>query len=407
MKKTLLLTIFATLFLCITAQAQEGEREHFNENEGVFAALSARLANSEKQSEKMEKALEYLKIYGFLQGMYEWSDDKNGNASTGTSSFSVYRARVILTGDFYKSKRTGATLNYWFYFDFARLPDNPFLDLRIRYHLSDKFNLIVGHLQNPFHFQDLFRPSKFEFIDYSYAAARVAKMGGTDVTSTDVKLRELGFRVFGELGERNGYNIFHYSAGVLSSIGVLQKNNNESADFFCRLAVKPSHNLAFSLYGQWGEGNFTKVKENNPQKYADFRWSGNSDYVRTARWGTGFSYITKTLYMRGDYIAGLTGNLPTESAYLECGYKHHFSKDRGFAWAGAMVDYYCYNTFDYIKRNTAIAPIDLRYTLSVGWEPCYYYRIQLAYSLEQCVNYTFNNNRRFANSLKLLVTAAW
>ncbi len=400
------LIAFIILFAVSTSHAQEKEREHFGENDGIFASLATRLSKSEEQSAKMEKAIDYLKIYGFLQGMYEWSDDRNGNSSTGISSFSVYRARVILTGDFYKSKRTGATLNYWFYFDFARF-ESPFLDLRIRYRLSDKFNLIVGHLQNPFHFQDLFRPSKFEFIDYSYAAARVAKMGGTDVTTTDVKLRELGFRLFGELGERDGYNVFHYSAGVLSSISVLEKNSNESADFFCRLAVKPSHDLTFSLYGQWGEGNFAKVKRNNPQKYADYRWNGNPEYMLTARWGTGFSYITKTLYMRGDYIAGLTGNLPTESCYLESGYKYHLSKDRGFAWVGAMVDYYCYNTFDYIKRNTANAPIDMRYTLSVGWEPSYYYRIQLAYSLEQCVNYTFKNNRQFANGVKLLVTAAW
>lgn len=406
MKRALFLIILAVLSIAPMAQAQEGDRERFNENEGVFAALSARLSKSEEQSIKMEKAMEYFKIYGFLQGMYEWSDDRNGHSSTGTSTFSVYRARMILTGDFYKSKRTGGTLNYWFYFDLARF-ENPVLDLRIRYHHSDKFNFIIGHLQNPFHFQDLFRPSKFEFIDYSYAAARVAKMGGTDVTTTDVKLREMGFRVFGELGERDGYNIFHYSAGVLTSIGIFNRNNNESADFFCRLAVKPSHDLAFSLYGQWGEGNFKKVKENNPERYLDYRWEGNPEYVRTARWGTGFSYITKTLYMRGDYIAGLTGNLPTESAYLESGYKHHISRDRGFAWVGAMADYYCYNTFDYIKRNTAIAPIDLRYTLSIGWEPCYYYRIQLAYSLEQRLNYTFDNGRRFGNGLKLLVTASW
>lgn len=125
------------------------------------------------------------------------------------------------------------------------------------------------------------------------------------------------------------------------------------------------------------------------------------------RWGGGFNYDSKKCFVRGEYIGGLTGSLASEGVYLEGGKRFQLPKNGGMLWAGGMVDYFCRNCFDYIHRNTANAVIDMRYSACVGYEPFKYLRIQLAYSLEHRLNYTFANNRPFGNSIKLMVTGAF
>ena len=69
-----------------------------------------------------------------------------------------------------------------------------------------------------------------------------------------------------------------------------------------------------------------------------------------------------------------------------------------------MVDYFCRNCFDYTKRDTKNAAVDMRYSVCVGYTPVKYFRVQLAYSLEHRINHTFANNRHFGNGIKLMAT---
>ena len=374
--------------------------------EGVIAAIATRLDKNEKQIERWEKINKLVKINGFVQGLYEWSDDRTGDGTTGKSSFGVHRARLIIASELYKSKK-GRVLDFWSYLDFMFLPKSPVLDLRFGYKHSRELNLIVGHMQNPIHFEEQFRPSKFEFIDFSYAACHLAKLGGNEVTTQDVPLRETGFRLYGGFFHRENFSILNYNIGFFNNVGAFTRNTNRSGDFFCRLFVKPTEALDIAVHYQWGEGNFSSVKLNNPDIYAGYRWDGNPEYLAMHRMGAGFSYITNSIFARGEYICGLTGKLASESCYLEGGYKLHLPRQLGFTWAGTMIDYYCRDTFDLIKRDTRNANIDMRYTLSFGWELSAYYRIQLAYSLEQRLHYTFANNRAFGNGVKVLVTASF
>jgi hypothetical protein len=75
-------------------------------------------------------------------------------------------------------------------------------------------------------------------------------------------------------------------------------------------------------------------------------------------------------------------------------------------WAGGMVDYFCRNCFDYIKRDTKNAAINMRYSLCLGYKPIKYFHLQLAYSLKQNIN-TGAHIRPFENSVKLMVTASF
>lgn len=399
------LIAFITIFLATLSVRAEGDVASYSES-GIIGLISERINKDEKQSEKLEKWSRYCRVNGFIQGMYAWSDNQTSNTTTGSSSFSVHRARFIVSGNLLQNKK-GRKLDYLFYGDMVFLPKSPILSTQISYHHSNAFNVVIGQMQNPIHFEEQFRPTKFEFIDFSYAACYLGKLGGNDLTTKDVPLREMGIRLHGGFFQRDGYCLLNYNIGVFNHPGILLMNTNKSADFFCRLFVMPTRNLVIAAHCQWGEDDFSKVLLNNPDTYASYRWNGSPEYLMLHRWGGGVTYVTDTVFMRSEYIAGWTGHLSSEACYIEGGYKYHLPKQLGFAWAGAMVDYFCRDTFDYVKRDTKNAAIDMRYTLSFGWEPSALYRIQLAYSLEQRLHYTFPNNRPFSNSLKLLATASF
>lgn len=403
MRKMLLILYAIAIF---TSVATAEELSSCSSNEGFLSSLYERLNKNDKQIAKLEKLNKHFRINGFLQGIYEWNDASQGNTSIGTSSFSIYRARLIIGGDIWRTKE-GGLLDYWVYADLSFLPKSPFLALQLRYQHSKQFNIVVGHMQNPIHFEEQFRPTKFEFIDFAYATSRLLKMGSNDVTTKDVPLREMGIRLYGGFLQRNGYSILNYSVGFLNHIGILTPNTNKSGDLFCRLFAMPSRYLTLALHYQYGEANFSKVKQNSPTIYADYRWKGNPEYMMMQRWGGGFTYITDSIFTRCEYVAGITGTLPSESCYIEGGYKWQLPKNSGTIWAGSMIDYFCYNCFDYIHRNTIDAAIDMRYTICIGYQPIKDFHIQVAYSLEQRLNYTFANSNLFGNSIKFLTTLSF
>lgn len=401
MKKFYIL-ICALLFAGASLSAQEVATTSTTTSTESF---ETRLTKTEKRVNAWAKFSQYFKITGFIQGEYDWLDDRNGNNSTGTSSFYLRRARLSITGDLYKGK--AGKVDYRFYFDLARIPKNPILDLWIKYQPCKEFGIQFGQFKNPVTFEASISPSKYDFIDFSYAVCNLAKMGSNDVAGLSVTARDAGFMILGGFIHRDGYSILNYHAGVLNGNGLNEKDNNKSKDVFGRITIKPSKDLALAVYYQWGEANLLHMKNDKPNLYADYRWNGSAEYVTTHRWGGGFNYDGKKAFARGEYIAGLTGHLASEGMYLEAGKRFNLPKNAGMFWAGGMVDYFCRNCFDYIHRDTRNAAIDMRYSLCLGYTPVKYVRVQLAYSLEHRINYTFANNRPFGNGIKLMVTGAF
>jgi hypothetical protein len=394
-----ILTLLAVLAISATVSAQDVEKQS-----DEIVSLKARTAKNEKRIAALEKVRQYVKLSGFIQGEYDWLDDREGSQSTGSSSFYIRRLRFTVSGDLYRGAK-GAKLDYRAYFDLARIKKdnpNPILDMWIRYQPCKEFGVQFGQFKNPITFEASISPSKYDFIDFSYAVCNLAKMGSNDVAGLNVTARDAGFQLFGGFIHRDGYSILNYNIGMVNGSGINVKDNNKSKDIFARLTVKPSADLAIAAYYQWGEANLK-----GHAKYDEYGWSGNPEYVTMHRWGGGFNYDSKKGFARGEYIAGLTGSLASEGVYLEGGKRFQLPKNCGMFWAGAMVDYFCRNCFDYIHRDTANAIIDMRYSLCLGYEPIKYLRVQLAYSLEHRINYTFANNRHFGNGVKLMVTAAF
>lgn len=393
MKRVILLVVLV-FGIATTLSAQEVK-------ETTTESIEARLAKNEKRTAALEKFRQYFKITGFIQGMYEWHD-ADAEHSTSISSFSVRRARFSVTGDLYKGK--AGTLDYKFYFDIARVPKNPLLDMWLRYQPCKEFGIQFGQYKNPVTFEASISPSKYDFIDFSYAVQNLAKMGKNDVVGLDVTARDIGFQLFGGFIHRDGYSIINYNIGVLNGSGINTKDNNKSKDIYGKLTIKPLKDFAVAGYYQWGEANLSSF---TADKYAEYGWTGSAEYVPMHRWGIGFNYDAKHAFARAEYLGGLTAKLASEGAYAEAGYRFHLPKDAGMLWAGGMVDYFCRNCFDYVKRDTKNAAIDMRYSVCVGYTPIKYFRVQLAYSLEHRINQTFATNRPFGNGIKLMVTGAF
>ena len=400
MRKILLVGIaFLGTFVSSAQEITKGELQTSN-----LAEISERVEKSENRIAKLEKVRQYLKITGFIQGEYDWVEDRDSRQATETSSFYIRRARISMSGDLYKGKN-GAKLDYRLYFDLARIPKNPILDMWIRYQPRKEFGVQFGQYKNPVTFEASISPADYDFIDFSYVVQNLAKMGANDVTGYNMTARDMGFQLFGGFVHRDGYSIINYNIGVLNGNGINTKDDNRSKDIYAKLTIKTSKNFAMAAYYQWGEANLSSTKSSDPTKYAEYGWSGNAEYVAMHRWGYGFKYTSNNIFAGAEYIGGITGKLPSEGAYVQGGYKFQLPKQAGRIYAGAMVDYYCRNCFDYIHRNTKNAAIDMRYSLCVGYEPIKYFHIQLAYALEHRINRTFANNRPFGNSVKVMATA--
>lgn len=391
MKKFYIL-ICAILFVGTSVSAQEVAKK---ETESV----ETKIANVEKRTATLEKYRQYFKVSGFVQGMYEWHDAE-GEHTTDISSFSVRRARFTITGDLYKGK--AGKIDYRFYFDLVRIPKNPILDMWIKYQPCKEFGVQFGQFKNPITFEASISPSKYDFIDFSYVVQNLAKMGSGDVAGLNVTARDAGFMFLGGFLHRNGYSLINYHIGVVNGNGINEKDNNKSKDVFGKLTIKPSKDFALAAYYQWGEANLSSLSD---AKFAEYGWNGSREYVTMHRWGGGFNYDGKKAFARGEYIGGLTGSLVSEGMYVEAGKRFNLPKNAGMLWAGGMVDYFCRNCVDYIHRDTKNAAVDMRYSVCVGYTPVKYFRVQLAYSLEQRVNYTFANGRSFGNGIKLMATA--
>ncbi len=398
MKRILLLAITLTLGYVVAVAAQEVK-------DTATESLEDRMTKNEKRTARLEKLKQYASLSGFIQAEYDWLDDGTNGNTTSSSSFYIRRLRFTIAGDLYKGK--AGKLDYRAYFDLARVKNpnpNPILDMWMRYQPVKEFGIQLGQFKNPITFEASISPSKYDFIDFSYAVSNLAKMGSNDVAGLNVTARDIGFQLFGGFIHRDGYSILNYNIGLVNGSGINVKDNNKSKDIFARLTVKPTADFALAAYYQWGEANLSSF---TAEKFAEYGWTGSAEYVTMHRWGGGFNYDGKKAFARGEYIAGLTGALASEGAYIEGGKRFHLPKNGGMLWAGAMVDYFCRNTFDYIERDTQNAIIDMRYSLCVGYTPFKYLRVQLAYSLEHAINKRLANNRHFRNGVKLMVTGAF
>lgn len=242
----------------------------------------------QERREKQKGGLEMPRISGFVQGMYQANLSDEGELKDNT--LRMRRVRLSVDGNLSK------TVSYKIQGDFTRSP--MLVDAFIKYKPCREFAIQLGQFKTPFTIESPINPVNLEIFDYGEA---VQQLGGyKDVCGVGALGRDLGLMATGSLFPVEGeegykYSIVDYSIGVFNGNGANNLDNNNSKDLVGRLDVHPGLK-EITLSGSYYYGKYTKDE--------------NIDCTRN-RWAAGAQYNDGKFLLRGEYISGKTGQLPT------------------------------------------------------------------------------------------------
>ncbi|MBQ3043159.1 MAG: porin [Alistipes sp.] len=305
---------------------------------GYTASAQQEAAESEKGLKKeaiKEFADKHLRLSGYLQGGFSW--DEQGDPTT---TFYLRRARVSLSGDFAKEK-----FDYRLQVDFAGGPK--ICDLYLRYKPLNGINVQLGQFKLPFSLEnELYGPTKFEFIEYSYLTTYLVRNDGMydGIKATG---RDIGLQLYGGFIKRDGYNIINYNVGVFNGSGINSKDNNSSKDFIARLIIKPIKGLSLSGSYMYGETNY----------------DGNR-YMKSPRWAVGAIYDVRHWIARAEFASAKFDERKIDAFYALAGY--HFEKP----WSVVA-------RYEFLNDDTITIPNQERITLGAVYKPFKFLRLQL------------------------------
>lgn len=329
------------------------------------AALQERVAELEKEQKKNAvKSFfdKHLKLSGYIQGGFSWDDDSlYGNDK---ATFYLRRARVSISGDIWQDK-----LDYRLQVDFNGTPK--VCDLYVRFLPLKEVGLQLGQFKLPFSLEnELYGPTKFELIEYSYLTTYLARNDKTydGISATG---RDLGAQLIGGFVHKDGYSIINYNIGVFNGSGINTKDNNKSKDVIGRIIIKPIKHLSISGSYMYGETKF-----------------GDSNYMKSPRWSVGAIYDDSHITARAEYAAAKFGENKVDAFYVLGGY--HFQKP----WS--VVARYEWLNDDFIAN-----PNRDRFTVGAAYKPFKYLRLQLNYSYTMYKDMKEHN----ANCVNLMVSA--
>lgn len=340
MKKLSLLAMTVLLFAAAVS-AQTSDTEVLQTQ---VDSLQRRLERVEKRAATWEKVKKHFHVSGFIQGGYNWVESTS-------SSFYLKRARVTLAGDIFRNKA-----DYRLQVEFAGSPR--IVDLFVRYRPFNELGIQLGQFKIPLSMENSeWSPLRLEFIEYSLVVQSLVRVSGRDVSlGRSMTGRDLGVQLYGGFADRGGYNLITYHLALFNGNGINLADDNKGKDFVGRIMVNPLKELTLAGYYQYGEGVYPQF--------------GSSGYVRLDRYGGGVAYDGRDFFVRSEYIAGSTGGIFSQGAYLAAGYK---MPDK-FA-ASARFDY-----FDRVRGDAD--GWEYNYTLGLSYTPWRYLRLQLDYTLQ-------------------------
>ena len=288
---------------------------------------------------------EHLSLSGYLQGGYSWDTDSNPE-----TTFYLKRARISLTGNAPEEK-----FDYRLQVDMAGSPK--ICDLYFRYKPSPAFGMQIGQFKLPFAIEnDIYGPTKFEFIDYSYITTLFAR-NNAQYDGLAATGRDLGFQVYGSLGEADGYHALSYNIGIFNGAGINGKDHNSSKDLVGRVIYKPSKELSFTASYMYAETD-VKINEEMTRRY-----------VESPRWAIGAIYDNKSVLVRSEYAEARFGDMFVSSFYAMAGYQ--LTKTWGL--------YARYEFLNHERESIHSDNLD-RITIAGVYKPYDFLRIQINYS---------------------------
>ncbi|MBQ9137829.1 MAG: porin [Alistipes sp.] len=357
MKKILLTLLGLCSLTAVSAQTA-------TKSSAEVEALKERVAQLEKRATVWDKLKPAFKFSGYIQAGYDYYWDEAG---TSTSTFHLRRARVTMQGDVYKGKK-GAKASYRLQLDFCRTP--VIVDLWAKYQPVNQFGVQVGQFKLPFGIENTdYNALKLEFINYAQAIQRLARLGSGDMTGISSTGRDIGAQIYGGFIKKDGYSILNYELGVFNGSGINAKDNNKTKDIAARFTVQPLQKLKIAGYYMWGEADVTSLQSKYPAIVEGLAEGFNAKYVGYQRYGGGVDYNNKFLFARTEYIAGKTGELVSEGAYAQVGYKF-----LGKCTVGVR--------FDYFDENKAVDGYQMNYSAALSYHPWKHIRLQAEYTYQ-------------------------
>lgn len=322
----------------------------------------ASLENTVKtRTSSWDKISRYITPSGYLIGGYDWND-------AGTSTFKIKNVNLTLAGNLYKGDY--GSVDYKLQFAFAGTPK--VIDAFATYMPVKEFGLKFGQFKSPLTWENNMRsPTSLEFINYSLAVQRLARMSDQDICGLSASGRDLGFSFLGSALHRDGFSIINYELAVFNGYKLNTTDNNKSKDIVGRLIVNPVKPLSLFGYFQRGEGAYPTF-DDATQKLIP---QDTDKYLKMHRYGGGFSYIDYWGFTRAEIIGGKTGNIPGGIKSLG-----------GYFAAGAnLSDHWrLVARYDYMDENTDSKKInEMDYTAGITYAPLKNLDLKLNYTYRQ------------------------
>lgn len=286
----------------------------------------------EKPEKERPKLGDYIKLSGFVQGMYQANLNEEGALTSNT--FRMRRVRLSVEGTLYKG------LTYKIQGDFSRSP--MLVDAYLKYKVADAFAIQLGQFKTPFSLESPINPVNLEIFDYGEGIQKL--VGYSDVCGVGGLGRDIGLMATGSLFPIKGdegikYHVVEYALGVFNGNGPTTTDNNNRKDLVGRLEVHPGLK-ALTLSGSYYYGLYKGSSVSNAEVGKPY-----FDHGARNRWSAGAQYNDGKLVIRGEYINGKTGyqkdiideeaNLITEDHFLNSngyygvvGYNFALGKDK-------------------------------------------------------------------------------
>ena len=325
----------------------------------------------EKPEKNKPKLGDYIKLSGFVQGMYQANLNEEGELTSNT--FRMRRVRLSVEGTLYKG------LTYKIQGDFARSP--MLVDAFLKYKVCNEFAIQFGQFKTPFSLESPINPVNLEIFDYGEGIQKL--VGYSDVCGVGGLGRDIGatgslFPIKG--GEGIKYHVVEYALGVFNGNGPTALDNNNRKDIVGRLEVHPGLK-ALTLSGSYYYGKYTK--------------DDNANCTRN-RWAAGAQYNDGKLVVRGEYLSGTTGYFngflgedgnPIEQYQLSNGYYAvaGYNFKLGKEGKQTLMPVLRYEHFEPGDKNAQVMGSTNYYTVGINYWPLKSVNFKVDYSLVQTV----------------------
>lgn len=320
----------------------------------ALLTLSASTVSAQKTAKEILETVKPStpKVSGLFNGRYSYdsSDKSNG--------FDIRRLRLAVSGDL------GRYVDYKAQVDYgggsaSSAATVKLLDAYIRVKFAKEINLQVGEYKVAYSQETLDGPTSWLTIENPTVVSQLN--GYSDISGQKANSRDVGLRLYGGFVHKKGYDVIGYKVGVYNGNGINLKDNDKYKDLEGFITVNPIKELTLSAGQYIG------------------RYTASGSTITRNRTSAGFTYKTKRLHLRSEYLAGTTGDAKQQGVYAIAAY----SLPHGLQ---PVLSYGFYQ-----KDKEAAKDNQNDYLVGVNWTANKYLRLQLDYTFTKYTNSDLRN----------------